>query len=45
MLATFAVTTFVDEPSTLVAILVVLVVSVVLDVGWQHSRRTRIAVS
>ena len=44
VLATFAVTTLVDEPGTLVAILVVLLVSIGLDVGWKRSRGTRIAI-
>ena len=44
VLVTFAVTTLVEEPSTLVAILFVLLVSIGLDVAWKRSRRTRVAV-
>jgi L-asparagine transporter-like permease len=43
VLVTFAVTTLVEEPSTLVAILVVLLVSIGVDVGWKRSRDARLA--
>jgi amino acid transporter len=43
VLVTFAVTTLVEEPSTLVAIVVVLLVSIGVDVGWKRSRDARLA--
>jgi hypothetical protein len=44
VLVTFAVTTLVDEPSTLVANVVVVAVSVALDVGWKRSGDARVAI-
>jgi L-asparagine transporter-like permease len=44
VLVTFTLTTLVNEPSTLIAILVVLLVSVGLDVAWKRSRRLRVAI-
>jgi predicted tellurium resistance membrane protein TerC len=44
VLVTFAVTTLVEEPSTLVAIVVVLILSIALDMVWKRSRDTPIAV-
>jgi amino acid transporter len=44
VLVTFAVTTLVHEPKTLVAILVVVVLSVGLDVVWKRARDARLAV-
>jgi amino acid transporter len=38
VLATFAVTTLVDEPGTLVAIVVILLVSLAIDVTWKRRR-------
>jgi amino acid transporter len=43
VLVTFTLTTLVHEPSTLIAILVVLLVSVGLDVGWKRSRSAHVA--
>ena len=45
VLVTFAVTTLVEEPSTLIAIVVVLAVSIGVDIGWKRSRDTRPAVT
>jgi amino acid transporter len=44
VLVTFTITTLVDEPSTLVAIAVVLALSIAVDVGWKRSRQARLAV-
>ena len=44
VLVTFAVTTLVEEPSTLIAIVVVLAVSVGIDIAWKRSRDARLAV-
>jgi amino acid transporter len=41
VLVAFAVTTLVSEPATLVAILVILLLSVALDVGWKRRRHAR----
>jgi amino acid transporter len=41
VLVAFAVTTLVDEPGTVVALLVILVLSVLLDVAWKRRRATR----
>jgi len=38
VLLTFAVTTLVDEPATAVALVVILLLSVALDVGWKRIR-------
>ena len=38
VLVTFAVTTLVDEPATAVALVAILVLSVLLDLGWKRSR-------
>jgi amino acid transporter len=38
VLITFAVTTLVDEPGTAVAIVAILLLSVLLDLGWKRSR-------
>ena len=40
VLVTFAVTTLVDEPGTAVAIVAILLLSVVLDLGWKQARRS-----
>jgi hypothetical protein len=45
VLVTFTVTTLVHEPSTLIAIGVVLLVSLGLDVGWKRSRSADIALT
>jgi L-asparagine transporter-like permease len=44
VLVTFAVTTLVEEPSTLIAIVVVLLVSIGIDVAWKRSRDARLAI-
>jgi amino acid transporter len=44
VLATFTFTTLIHEPRTLLAILVVLVLSTALDVGWKRRRRTPVAI-
>jgi hypothetical protein len=44
VLVTFAITTLVEEPSTLLAIVVVLTLSIAVDVGWKRSRDARLAV-
>ncbi len=44
VLVTFAVTTLVDEPRTLVAIAVVLLLSIGLDLGWKRARDARLAI-
>jgi amino acid transporter len=38
VLVTFAFTTLVDEPATAVALIVILLLSVTLDVGWKRKR-------
>jgi amino acid transporter len=38
VLISFALTTLVDEPGTTVAIVVILLLSILLDVGWKRSR-------
>ena len=38
VLVTFAVTTLVDEPATAVAMVAILVLSILLDLGWKRSR-------
>ncbi|HWJ61899.1 MAG TPA: APC family permease [Acidimicrobiales bacterium] len=38
VLATFAATTLTEEPGTLVAIAVILLVSLVIDIGWKRRR-------
>ncbi len=38
VLATFAVTTLVDEPGTAVALVAILLLSILLDLGWKRSR-------
>jgi hypothetical protein len=45
VLVTFAVTTLVEEPSTIVAIVVVLALSVAVDFWWKRARNTRVAVA
>ena len=45
VLVTFAVTTLVEEPSTLVAIVVVLLVSIGVDIAWKRSRDAHPAIS
>ena len=45
VLVTFAVTTLVEEPSTLVAIIAVLVLSIGADIGWKRSRDAHVAIS
>jgi amino acid transporter len=42
VLLTFAFTTLVDEPATAVALVVILLLSVALDVGWKRARRGRV---
>jgi amino acid transporter len=44
VLVTFTFTTLIHEPKTLVAILVVLLLSVGLDLGWKRNRRAHLAV-
>ena len=41
VLVTFAFTTLVDEPATAVALVVILLLSVALDLGWKHVRDDR----
>ncbi len=41
VLITFAVTTLVNEPSTAVALIAILGISVALDIGWKRRRNTR----
>lgn len=41
VLATFAATTLVDEPATAVALVAILLLSVLLDLGWKRSRDRR----
>jgi amino acid transporter len=43
VLLTFAFTTLVDEPETLVAIVVVVLLSIGLDVAWKRTRHARVA--
>jgi predicted tellurium resistance membrane protein TerC len=45
VLVTFAVTTLVEEPSTIVAIIAVLVLSIGADIGWKHSRDAHVTIS
>jgi Na+/melibiose symporter-like transporter len=40
VLATFAVTTLVDEPGTAIALVAILLLSILLDVGWKRSHHT-----
>jgi amino acid transporter len=42
VLLTFAFTTLVDEPATAVALVVILLLSVALDVGWKRTRDSRV---
>jgi hypothetical protein len=42
VLLTFAFTTLVDEPATAVALVVILLLSVALDVGWKRVRDSRV---
>ncbi len=44
VLATFTLTTLVEEPSTLMAIAVVLLVSIGIDIGWKRTSGARVAV-
>jgi amino acid transporter len=41
VLVTFAFTTLVDEPATAVAVMVILLLSIALDVGWKRTRDAR----
>jgi amino acid transporter len=41
VLVTFAFTTLVDEPATAVALMVILLLSIALDVGWKRTRDAR----
>jgi len=41
VLATFAATTLVDEPGTAIALVAILLLSVLLDLGWKRSRGHR----
>jgi len=41
VLVTFALTTLVDEPATAVALVVILLLSISMDVGWKMARRHR----
>jgi hypothetical protein len=43
VLLTFAFTTLVEEPATAVALLVIVMLSVALDLGWKRVRDDRIA--
>jgi amino acid transporter len=43
VLLTFALTTLVDEPGTAIALIVILLLSVALDLGWKRVRDGRIA--
>ena len=43
VLVTFAFTTLVEEPATAVALVVILLVSIVLDLGWKRRRGARVA--
>jgi amino acid transporter len=43
VLLTFAFTTLVDEPATAVALVVILLLSVALDVGWKRVRDSRVS--
>jgi amino acid transporter len=43
VLVTFTITTLKDEPSTLITIAVILVVSIGIDIGWKRSRKARLA--
>jgi amino acid transporter len=42
VLLTFAFTTLVDEPGTAVALVVILLLGVVLDLGWKRTRDSRV---
>jgi amino acid transporter len=42
VLLTFALTTLVDEPTTAVALAVILLLSVALDIGWKRTRAGRV---
>ena len=44
VLLTFVFTTLVDEPATAVLLVVILVVSVGLDLGWKRVRNGRLSV-
>ena len=41
VLVDFAFTTLVDEPGTAVALVVILVLSIVLDLGWKRTSDAR----
>ena len=41
VLVAFVFTTLVDEPGTAVALVVILVLCIVLDLGWKHVRDGR----
>ena len=41
VLVTFAVTTLVEEPGTAIAIVAILLMSILLDLGWKRSSATR----
>jgi hypothetical protein len=43
VLLTFAFTTLVDEPATAVGLVVIVLLSVALDLGWKRVRDGRIA--
>jgi amino acid transporter len=43
VLLTFALTTLVDEPATAIALIVIVLLSVALDLGWKRVRDGRIA--
>jgi amino acid transporter len=45
VLATFVITTLVDEPATAVALVVILAISVAFDLLWKRSRDAQVAVS
>jgi hypothetical protein len=43
VLITFAFTTLVEEPATTVALLLILLISIALDVGWKSRRHSQTA--
>ncbi len=45
MLVAFALTTLVEEPATAVALVVILLVSILLDLGWKRRRDAGLAVT
>ncbi len=45
VLVTFALTTLVEEPATAVTMVVILLVSILLDLGWKRRRDAGLAVT